>query len=60
MVSQITKELFGTTDDGQEVYKFVIENKNGLALEVISYSAIIVGIKCPDKYVVNVYMYILT
>lgn len=49
--SQITKTLFGTTDDGQKVYKFIIENKNGLILEVISYGAIIVAIKCPDKYV---------
>jgi aldose 1-epimerase len=53
MVSQVTTTLFGKTDDGQEIYKFTIENKNGLALEVISYGAIIIGIKCPDKYVVQ-------
>ncbi len=52
MASQITKTLFGTTDEGQEVYKFTIENKNGLALEVISYGSVVVGIRCPDKYVV--------
>lgn len=51
MVPQITKTLFGTTDDGKEVFKFAIENKNGLVLEVVSYGAIIVAIKCPDKYV---------
>ena len=52
MVKEITTTLFGTTDEGENVYKFVIENKNGYALEVISYGAIIVGIRCPDKYVV--------
>lgn len=52
MVNDITTTLFGTTDEGEKVYKFVIENKNGFALEVISYGAIIVGIRCPDKYVV--------
>ena len=52
MVSQVVTTLFGKTDDGQEIYKFTIENKNGLALEVINYGAIITGIKCPDKYAV--------
>lgn len=52
MVNDITTTLFGTTDEGEKVYKFVIQNKNGFALEVISYGAIIVGIRCPDKYVV--------
>ena len=52
MVNEITSTLFGTTDEGDKVYKFVIENKNGFALEVISYGAIVVGIRCPDKYVI--------
>ena len=50
--SKIDTILFGKTDDGQDVYKFIIENKNGLALEVVSYGAIVVGIRCPDKYVI--------
>ena len=49
MVSQVLTTLFGKTDDGEEIYKFTIENKNGLTLEVINYGAIITGIKCPDK-----------
>ena len=52
MVSEVVATLFGKTDDGQEIYKFTIKNKNGLTLEVINYGAIIIGIKCPDKYVV--------
>lgn len=51
MTSGITKELFGKTDDGKEVYKFAQVNKNGVVLETMSYGAIILGIKCPDKYV---------
>ena len=47
----ITKELVGKTDDDIDVYKFTQVNKNGLVLETISYGAIIVAIKCPDKYV---------
>lgn len=47
---KIYKTLYGKTDDEQEVYKFTIESKNGLVLELINYGATVVAIKCPDKY----------
>lgn len=41
------KILFGVLEDGREVYKYSIENANGMVLELIDYGATIQGIKIP-------------
>ncbi len=43
------KELFGTTPEGQEVYRYVMKNKNGIEIHVINYGAIITHLKTPDS-----------
>lgn len=42
------KSLFGTLNDGREIYKYSIKNGNGMILEVITYGATIQGIKIPS------------
>ena len=37
----ITKELFGKLKDGSEVYNYILENKNGIKAEILSYGGII-------------------
>jgi aldose 1-epimerase len=43
------KRLFGKTPDGQEVYLYTLENKNGLKAEIINYGGIIASLYVPDK-----------
>ena len=43
------KTLFGTLEDGREIYKYTVENKNGMILELITYGAAIQAIKIPSK-----------
>lgn len=45
----VKKELFGKTRDGQEVYCYCIENKNGMSAKVITYGAILKNLYVPDK-----------
>ena len=45
----VTKELFGKLKDGSEVYKFSIENKNGMKAVVTNLGAILVNLYVPDK-----------
>lgn len=45
----VTKELFGKTGDGREVYAFTLENKNGVKARVINFGAILVNLYVPDK-----------
>ncbi|MDD6812754.1 MAG: galactose mutarotase [Lachnospiraceae bacterium] len=44
----ITKELFGTTRDGKEVYAFTLDNKKGMKARVINFGAILVNLYVPD------------
>lgn len=44
----MTKELFGTTGDGKEVYAFTLENSNGVKARVINYGAILLNLYVPD------------
>lgn len=41
------KTLFGILEDGREIYKYSLENANGMILEVITYGATIQSIKIP-------------
>lgn len=45
----VTKELFGTTQDGGEVYAFTLENANGMKARLINYGATLVNLYVPDK-----------
>lgn len=45
----ITKELFGKTRDGKEVYTYTITNKNNMSISVITYGAILKNVMVPDK-----------
>ena len=45
----VTKELFGKTVDGTEIYKYWIENKKGMKAAVINYGAILVNLLVPDS-----------
>ena len=45
----IEKQLFGTTPDGKEVFKYTIKNHQGMEVDIISYGAIITAIRVPDK-----------
>lgn len=45
----ITKSVFGKTDDGEDVHKFVLRNDNGYEVHVISYGGIITNLFAPDK-----------
>ncbi len=42
------KTLFGTLNDGREVYKYAITNANGMILELITLGAAIQAIKIPS------------
>ena len=44
----VSKELFGTTRDGKEVYCYAIENKNGMCAKVITYGAILKNLYVPN------------
>lgn len=44
----IRKELFGTLNDGTSIYKYWLENKNGMKASVINYGAILVNLMVPD------------
>ena len=45
----MTKELFGTTQDGCEVYAYTLENANGIKARLITYGATLVNLYVPDK-----------
>lgn len=42
------KELFGKTKDGREIYKYWLENSNGIKVGIINYGAILVNLFVPD------------
>jgi len=45
----IEKQLFGTTPEGKEVFKYTLKNHKGMEVDIISYGAIITAIRVPDK-----------
>ncbi len=45
----ITKELFGKTRDGKEVYAYTITNKNNMSITVMTFGAILKNVMVPDK-----------
>lgn len=45
----IKKEFFGKAKCGREIYRYFIENSNGMKAGVINYGAILVNLFVPDK-----------
>merc|ERR1712156_918393 len=45
----VSKENFGTLDNGLAVHKFILKNDNGVIVELIDYGATIVSIKVPNN-----------
>ncbi|MBP9996486.1 MAG: galactose mutarotase [Lachnospiraceae bacterium] len=43
------KTFFGKTAKGEEVNKYILENKNGVVVEVLDYGAILHAVYVPDK-----------
>lgn len=45
----IVKTVFGTMDDGTEIYLYSMENGKGMKAQVINYGAILVRLYAPDR-----------
>ncbi|KAL4218244.1 hypothetical protein ACF0H5_022980 [Mactra antiquata] len=45
----ITKQLFGTTDAGVEIYQYCLKNDNNYEVKIITYGGIVTNIFAPDK-----------
>lgn len=45
----VEKTLFGITKEGEKVYKYTVENKNGMKAVVSEYGAVLVSLFVPDK-----------
>lgn len=45
----VKKELFGQTKDGKDIYKYWLENRNGIRAGIINYGAILVNLFVPDQ-----------
>lgn len=46
----VTKTLYGTTPQGEEVIEYSLINGRGVELKVISYGCTITSLKIPDRY----------
>lgn len=45
----IEKQLFGSTPEGREVYKYTLKNNKGMEVDIITYGGIITAIRVPDS-----------
>src|SRR5271169_5136791 len=45
----VKKEVFGKTPDGKTVELFTLTNSHGIEVRVMTYGAIVVSVKTPDK-----------
>jgi hypothetical protein len=45
----VKKEAFGTTPDGKAVDLYTLTNTHGVEVRVMTYGAVVVSIKTPDK-----------
>ena len=46
--TQIKKESFGTTQDGETVEQYTLKNKSGMEVKIITYGGIITNLNVPD------------
>lgn len=49
MKNNITKELYGKMPDGREVYRYTLQNKNGMRMKVLDYGGIVTELWVPDR-----------
>ncbi len=47
--NMVKKELFGTLQDGEKIYSYILNNNNGMSATIINYGATVVKLKAPDK-----------
>ena len=47
--SMVKKELFGTLQNGENIYSYTLTNKSGMSATIINYGATVVKLKVPDK-----------
>jgi aldose 1-epimerase len=47
--NQITRQSFGKTKDGTEVYLFTLKNSKGAEARISNYGGIVVSLKVPDR-----------
>jgi len=47
--SNMTKQSFGKTEDGQPVDLYVLKNKNGMEVAITNFGGIVVSLKVPDR-----------
>ncbi len=45
----IIKEFYGRLPDGSEVYRYTLENKNGMKLKALNYGGVVTELWTPDK-----------
>lgn len=45
----VRKKLFGTLEDGREVFAYTLKNQNGMKVQILSYGGTIAKIKVPDR-----------
>ena len=45
----VTREVFGTTKDGKEVFIFTLENSKGMKAKVTNFGAILTALYVPNK-----------
>ena len=45
----IVKELYGKMPDGREVYRYTLENKNGMKIKVLNYGGVVTELWVPDR-----------
>lgn len=46
---KLTKELWGKTPDGKEIFKWTLKNESGAYVELCNIGAAIVSVGVPDK-----------
>jgi aldose 1-epimerase len=47
--NEVSKSSYGTTTDGKNVDKYILKNKNGMQVDIITYGGIITSWTAPDK-----------
>lgn len=45
----VTKEAFGKTSDGQEIFLYTLSNRHGLRAKVMTYGATLTAVELPDR-----------
>src|SRR5699024_1228323 len=47
--SEVEKNDFGVTTEGDSVYAYVLKNKNGMEVTILNYGGVVQSVKVPDK-----------